>query len=236
MTYPPNPPGPSNQPPFGQAQYGQPSGQQPYGQPQYGQAPYGQPRYQAPAPRGASSPDDLSLPLYGATFTQARRRFFQQYADFSGRASLSEYWWASLFTTIVMLIPTLLVTIGAILVAVTATTTAVEQQSRYDNGYTGEFDGVDLGATGIGVSAIVLIVGVVLMLIAWVALFVPSLALTWRRLHDAGFPGTYYFFTLVPSVGSVIVLVMVLLPSKPEGQRFDVQAQVPAQEIGRAHV
>ncbi|WP_285035518.1 DUF805 domain-containing protein [Plantibacter sp. ME-Dv--P-095] len=234
MTYPPNPQSPSGQAPYGQQPYGQaPSGQQPYGQPQYGQAPYGQPQYQAPAPRGASSPDDLSLPLYGATFSQARRRFFKQYADFSGRASLSEYWWASLFTTLVMLIPTLLVTIGAALVAVTATTTAVQQQARYDNGYTGEFDGVDLGATGIGVSVIVLIVGVVLLLVAWVALFVPSLALTWRRLHDAGFPGTYYFFTLVPSVGSVIVLVMVLLPSKPEGQRFDVPAQVPAQVLAK---
>lgn len=234
MTYPPNPQVPSGQPQGGQPQYGQPQygqppyGQTPYGQPQYGQAPYGQPQYVAPPPRGASSPDDLSLPLYGATFGQARKRFFKQYANFSGRASLSEYWWSSLFTTIIMLVPTLLVTIGAILVTVTATTTAVQQQARYDNGYVGEFDGVDLGATGIGVSAVVLIVGVVLTLIAWVALFVPSLAITWRRLHDAGFPGTYYFLTLVPSVGSVIVLVLVLLPSKPEGQRFDVPAQVPA--------
>ena len=56
--------------------------------------------------------------------------------------------------------------------------------------------------------------------------FAPSLAIAWRRLHDAGFPGPYYFLTLVPSVGSIIVLVLMLLPSKPEGQRFDRPSQV----------
>ncbi|WP_314138071.1 DUF805 domain-containing protein [uncultured Plantibacter sp.] len=207
MTYPPNPPGPQSQ--------------LPYGQPQYGQPPYGQPQYIAPAPRGAASPEDLSLPLYGATFRQATRRFFNQYANFSGRASLSEYWWSALLTTLLMLIPTLLITIGAIMTAVSAATAAAQEQGLSGS----EYDLADPGPMGFGVR-VLLIVGVVLLLVAWVALIVPSLAIAWRRLHDAGFPGPYYFLTLVPSVGSIIVLVLMLLPSKPEGQRFDRPSQV----------
>jgi uncharacterized membrane protein YhaH (DUF805 family) len=42
---------------------------------------------------GAHDPRDLTLPLYGATFGQAVSRFFRNYANFSGRASKSEYWW-----------------------------------------------------------------------------------------------------------------------------------------------
>jgi len=203
MTYPPHP-----QAPYGQA---------PYGQAPYGQAPYGHPQYVQPAPRGAGSPDDLSLPLYGATFGQATKRFFRQYANFSGRASLSEYWWSSLFTTLLILVPTLVVTVGAVLVGFAAASAAMREQAR--SGGAGDIvaPALDLGAT-----MTLLIIGVVLLLIVWLALLVPSLSITWRRLHDAGFPGIYYLLTLVPSVGSVIILVLMLLPSKPEGQRFDV--------------
>ncbi|WP_285038707.1 DUF805 domain-containing protein [Plantibacter sp. lyk4-40-MEA-4] len=214
MTYPPNPQVPSGQPPYGQP---------PYGQAPYGQAPYGQPQWVAPPPRGASSPDDLTLPLYGATFRQATKRFFKQYANFSGRASLSEYWWSSLLTTLLMLVPTLLITVGAIMTAVSAAAAAAEERDLSGSGY----DFADPGPMGFGVR-VLLIAGVVLLLVAWVALIVPSLAIAWRRLHDAGFPGPYYFLTLVPSVGSIIVLVLMLLPSKPEGQRFDRPAQVPS--------
>lgn len=206
MTYPPNPPGPQSQ--------------LPYGQPQYGQPPYGQPQYIAPAPRGAASPEDLSLPLYGATFRQATRRFFKQYANFSGRASLSEYWWSSLLTTILILIPTLLVMVGAIMTGVAAATAAQEEDLSG-----GGYDFAEPGPMEFGMR-VLLILGVILLLVVWFALIVPSLAITWRRLHDANFPGPYYFFTLVPSIGSVIILVLVLLPSKPEGQRFDRPAQV----------
>lgn len=47
-------------------------------------------------PLGTTDPRDLTLPLYGATFSQAVARFFRKYARFSGRASRSEYWWVQL--------------------------------------------------------------------------------------------------------------------------------------------
>src|SRR5690606_31218895 len=47
------------------------------------------------APVGTAVP--LWAPLYGATMGQAWTRFWRKYADFSGRASRSEYWLAYLW-------------------------------------------------------------------------------------------------------------------------------------------
>ncbi|SDQ89148.1 DUF805 domain-containing protein [Microbacterium sp. cf332] len=46
----------------------------------------------------------LGLPYPGASFTVAARRFVQNYARFSGRASRSEFWWPTL---VVVLAPIL---------------------------------------------------------------------------------------------------------------------------------
>ena len=49
----------------------------------------------------------------------------------------------------------------------------------------------------------------------------PSLAVLVRRLHDANFSGFFVFIGLIPFVGGIILLVLTILPSKPEGARFD---------------
>lgn len=42
----------------------------------------------------------------------------------------------------------------------------------------------------------------------WIlAVFVPSLAVAVRRLHDTGRKGTYYFMVLIPLVGAILLLV-----------------------------
>lgn len=46
------------------------------------------------------------------------------------------------------------------------------------------------------------------------ALFLPSLAVLIRRLHDAGFSGWCVLLNFIPYVGSIIVFVLTLLPSK----------------------
>lgn len=68
--------------------------------------------------------------------------------------------------------------------------------------------------------------GSILGLIWGLATIVPSLALVVRRLHDGGFSGFLALLLLVPFAGAVAVLVLTILPSKPEGQKYDQPAGV----------
>lgn len=52
------------------------------------------------------------------------------------------------------------------------------------------------------------------------ALLVPGLAVAWRRLHDIGRAGGWYFIALIPVVGWIIYLIWVLKPSEPQPNRF----------------
>lgn len=137
----------------------------------------------------ASAP--LDQPLYGASFGDAIRRFFKKYADFTGRASRSEYWWFFLFASLIGIVyGILLSTLGSI----------------------------GNGGSGYGPIAWTLIIVYSL----WgLAILVPSLALIWRRLHDANLAGPFFFLGFIPLVGWIILLVFYLMPSKPEGVRFD---------------
>lgn len=139
----------------------------------------------------------LWAPLYGATLPQAVQRFFKKYATFSGRASRSEYWWWAL------------VSVGVSIVL---------QIIMYGAG-AGQTDMYGNPTMGPG-----MMLGMILLVIWGLATVVPSLALTVRRLHDANYPGTMILLGLIPFVGGIILLVLVLMGSKPEGQRFDQPA------------
>lgn len=49
-----------------------------------------------------------------------------------------------------------------------------------------------------------------------VILMLPSIALTVRRLRDAGFHWAFIFIALVPLVGSIALIVMLTWPSKKD--------------------
>lgn len=46
------------------------------------------------------------------------------------------------------------------------------------------------------------------------AILLPSLAITWRRLHDIGRKGTYFFFVLIPIVGIIMLIVQLAKDSQ----------------------
>lgn len=52
------------------------------------------------------------------------------------------------------------------------------------------------------------------------ALLVPSLAVCWRRLHDIGKSGGYYFFVLIPLVGWILLLVWMCQDSQPGANQY----------------
>ncbi len=107
-----------------------------------------------------------------------------RYAQFSGRASRSEFWWFQLFIVIIS-IPLYVLSFYA--------------------GYTGS-------------STLALVVSG-LSVVLWLAVIVPLIAVTVRRLHDTDRSGWWYLLMFVPVV-SLVVLVFLLLPSTPGGNRF----------------
>ncbi len=60
----------------------------------------------------------------------------------------------------------------------------------------------------------------VLYIIYGVIALVPSLALTVRRLHDSDHSGGWIFISLVPFVGSIVLLVFMLIKSTPGPNRY----------------
>ena len=144
-------------------------------------------------------PTDPDLPLYGAPPLTAYARFWRRYVVFTGRASLSEFWWAALLNTVAALV---IGVVGGVLVAV----------------------GAGLANNGSPVAAIPNALGAVLLFalaLFFLAQIVPSIAVSIRRLHDANLSGLFLLLGFIPSVGGLILLVLQVLPSNPEGRRYD---------------
>ncbi|WP_294738519.1 DUF805 domain-containing protein [uncultured Flavobacterium sp.] len=89
------------------------------------------------------------------------------YANFSGRARRSEYWYFRLCNFLIVLA---LMLISLLL---------------------GQLQ-----------------IGLVLYILYAIAILVPSLALTVRRLHDTGKSGWFYFVSLIPLIGPIWILVL----------------------------
>ncbi|WP_026953037.1 DUF805 domain-containing protein [Algoriphagus mannitolivorans] len=58
------------------------------------------------------------------------------------------------------------------------------------------------------------IVGPIYLLVVMVH-FIPSLAVSVRRLHDTGRSGWWYFISLIPILGSIILFVFLCLEGNP---------------------
>lgn len=121
--------------------------------------------YVDPAPGSTPHVDTSDLPVRKIGFGEAVHNFFAQYADFSGRATRSEYWYAILFTFLVDLAISMVCGLF--------------------------FERLEVLAS---------------LIFALVTL-VPGLAVSWRRLHDIGKSGGWYFISLIPLVGGIILLV-----------------------------
>jgi uncharacterized membrane protein YhaH (DUF805 family) len=120
-------------------------------------------------------------------------RPLKQYANFTGRASRAEFWWFFLFVIVAWTV-VYFVLIGTVM-------SAGRAQTQPSAGLTGT----------IGV------LGIVLML-AWLALLIPSIAVQTRRLHDTNRSGWWlgafyliyavYLVLLLGTVGSVMGAAM----------------------------
>ncbi len=145
----------------------------------------------------AGAPGDAPLP--GASARQAVRRLTRRATVFTGRGSRSELWWVALLNAVAWL------GAGALTVVAARIGDAIRPSRASDLGLS---PGPVLG---------VLIVLTLLTLYA----LVPLLAVSARRLHDANLPTWWLLLALVPGLGALALLVLLTLPSDPEGTRFD---------------
>jgi uncharacterized membrane protein YhaH (DUF805 family) len=157
------------------------------------------PAYKTEATEPAGEPP-LWAPWYGISFGGALRRFFQKYADFSGRASRSEFWWVILAYGIVFFVLNIISSAAGGLGSVMASQSGTLERT----------------SPSVGGVIVSVIEGIVFL-----AIVVPLLAIYWRRLHDANLAGPFWFLNFIPFLGGIAVLVMVILGSNPAGQRFD---------------
>lgn len=138
---------------------------------------------------------------------------FRRYADFQGRSRRMEFWSFSLLNLIVYtLITVLALAMGLSLTALT----------DLENG-------PSTAALGGGFMVLAALGG-----LYFIATFIPSIAVTVRRLHDRDMSGWWYLgFTLlglIPFVGwiaSIAFLVILFLPGTPGHNRFGEDPKDP---------
>jgi len=184
-------PGPWQQQPYQQGGYQQ-GGYQPAPPIGGNQTPYGQSPF-----KPVGDPGTLDLPWYGIGFIPAIKRAFQKYVRFDGRASRSEFWWFFLFNAIVGFV----LSIPSEIVQIHQTMTA---------GTTGAMP--HLGAVYAAQTPVYV----------WeLAVLLPTLGLTWRRLHDTNRSGAWWFLTFACGIGGLVPLIMCIFDTDPAGQRFD---------------
>ncbi|GAA4664478.1 DUF805 domain-containing protein [Frondihabitans cladoniiphilus] len=151
------------------------------------------PAYQQPAqPFPPKGEPPLWAPHYGISFIPGWRRAIAKYADFTGRAAPSEFWFYVLGNVVVVIgIEIVFSIIGAVV-------------------------GLAGGSNGTAAAVVSAIAGVIVGLYS-LAVLVPTLAVTVRRLHDANYAWGFIFFYFI----WIVLLILLLQSPKPEGQRFD---------------
>ncbi len=127
---------------------------------------------------------------------------WKRFAKFSGRASRSEYWYWILANNIIFLLAFLLF-----------------------------FLFVDSGDIALDAYVAIRYAYGIFMLYSLVT-FLPSLAVTMRRLHDVGYGGVFLgictYICMGTVFGSILVLLYVIRPGKPEANRFGEAPDGPA--------
>ena len=153
----------------------------------------------------------------------AYKKFWTRYADFSGRSSRSDFWWVVLCNFLITL-PFSLIALFGFLIPLFS---EIYYAGLYD--YEPDLSGAMAGA---GLAVFIMF----LLTIYGLATIVPHLAITVRRLRDAGFHWAFIFLGVGPTIASFIPVLNILaaLVSLPCGIALIVllcQASKPAQQV-----
>ena len=119
---------------------------------------------------------------------EAYKKFWKGYVDFEGRSTRSDYWFAYLANM-------LTVVAFYVLLAV--------------------FGGI-AGATDSSFLAVISLILLLIFFAYGIAACLPGIAVTVRRLRDAGYNWPYIFVAFIPFVGGIILIVLLCKPIKVE--------------------
>lgn len=136
------------------------------------------------------------------TFFESIKTVFRKYAEFGGRASRSEFWWFALFSALV----------SAALNALSVPMSGVMYGRMMDHGATYSSGYSSFSLAGL-----------------WsIAVLLPSLAVTVRRLRDASRTWKELFWLLLPIAGLIVLIVHLCEPSSATPAPDAAAPAVPA--------
>lgn len=121
----------------------------------------------------------------------------RKYADFSGRARRKEFWLFALLTFLIEVV------FMALISAVGGQNLLLGYPASADTPMSGPLMAV-----------------VLLHFAVMLALLVPSLAVTFRRLHDTNRKGWWILIGLIPLIGALVLFIFYLLDGTPGPNRF----------------
>jgi uncharacterized membrane protein YhaH (DUF805 family) len=70
--------------------------------------------------------------------------------------------------------------------------------------------------------------GYILVMLYSFGLFLPSLGVMIRRLHDVGKSGWWYFVALIPFIGAIWLLILLISDSQPGTNQYGPNPKEPA--------
>lgn len=156
------------------------------------------PRCGAKANGGGFGDSDEGYSPERVGFVESYKRYWKNYFNFHGRASVGEYWFVVLWNILIGILAFVVLLVGA------CSTVAAG-------------DGNNLSPGGLTFLYLV-IVAIVLFGLANI---IPDISLTVRRLHDTGRSGFMIFIGLVPTIGTIILLVLLLGASQPYKNQYN---------------
>ncbi len=119
---------------------------------------------------------------------EAYKKFWKGYVDFEGRSTRSDYWFAYLANMLTVIAFYVLLAI---------------------------FGGI-ASATESSFLAVISFIILFIFFAFGVAAILPGIAVTVRRLRDAGYNWAFIFIPLIPLVGGIIFIVLLCQPTKVE--------------------
>ncbi len=119
---------------------------------------------------------------------EAYKKFWKGYVDFEGRSTRSDYWFAYLANMLTVIAFYVLLAI---------------------------FGGI-ASATESSFLAVISLILLLIFFAYGIAACLPGIALTVRRLRDAGYNWPYIFISLIPFVGIFILIFLLCQPTEVE--------------------